>query len=146
MVFIMSYAVYLVWMINAEDLWSGLNELKLKLPLLVLPLVTGFSFPLRKREILLFFIVGTVLSSLTGTVMNAGKVFSGSADARLLSPFISHIRLSLMAVFALFASFAIYFNEQKNKYSLLLLLSGLWLAVYLACFFPSPEFLPLLPP
>ena len=51
LIFSGTYLVYAVWMIKTSDLSFGLRELKLKLPLLIFPLVIGLSQPLNKKEI-----------------------------------------------------------------------------------------------
>ncbi len=137
-VFLLFYGVYLLWMINTSDLISGIRELRLKLPLLVFPLAAGFCCPLRKEDIMVIlssFIAGTVVSSLAGVALNASEVFSGLADTRELSPFISHIRLSMMAVFAIFASFSAALNEKPVKWRQVYLFAGIWLFIYLSVTF-----------
>jgi len=44
------YFVHIIWMLNTSDLSFGLRELKMKLPLLIFPLVIGLSEPLDKSE------------------------------------------------------------------------------------------------
>ncbi len=137
-VFLMLYGIYLLWMLKTEDLFAGFTELKLKLPLLVLPLVIGFSYSIRRGDILFIlssFIAGTVASTSAGFIMNAGEVFSGIADTRELSPFISHIRLSIMTVFAIFSSISIWLNEKFKRWRLLYLFAGIWLIIFLSLIF-----------
>lgn len=135
LVFIVLWMVYLFWMINTSDLTYGLKELRLKLPLLVFPLVFGLSEPLNRREvkiILLSFIAGVMVSTIYGTATNISHVSSGFADSRTLSPFISHIRLAIMAVLAIaIAGWYFYTSDRKQYMTLLFLLRILWLVIYI---------------
>lgn len=135
LVFFIFYSVYVIWMINTEDISFGLKELKIKLPLLIFPLITGLSEPLVKKElklVLTFFIAGVVISSISGAVMKIRPVLAGVSDSRELSLFISHIRLALMAVLAIFCSGWCFLNSApKRKWNLLYPVSALWLTVFL---------------
>ena len=135
LVFIGLYLVYLVWMTNSSDFLYGLKELRLKLPLLIFPLVTGLSDPLNRNElkiILSSFIFGVMISSLYGTLTNLDLLFARIHDPAVLSPFISHIRLALMTVLAIAAA-GWYFVNSENKKGLTLLypVSIVWLTVYI---------------
>ena len=135
LVFIVSWLVYLIWMINTSDLNYGFKELRLKLPLAVFPLVFGLSEPLTGRElkiILLSFIAGVLVSTIYGTATNISGVSSGFEDARTLSPFISHIRLSIMAVLAIAcAGWYFYKSGKKHGLTLLYLIPVIWLIIYI---------------
>lgn len=131
-----AYLIHLIWMINTSNLIAGAAELKIKLPLLIFPLVIGLSQPLNKHEMKLvisFFITGIVISSITGVVIKIGAVSSDIAATREISVFISHIRLALMVNLALFAS-AWYFitdSDKKRGVAYLYLGAALWLTVFL---------------
>jgi O-antigen ligase len=103
MILLGGYLVYVLWMLNSSDIISGLHSLRLKLPMLVIPLVifteSGIT-PKELRVVLGSFITGVTLSSLAGVFL----FYSGDdllLNTRDLSPFISHIRLSLMICLSL---------------------------------------------
>ena len=135
LIFLGIYLVYLIWMIKTSDLGFGLRELKLKLPLLVFPLVIGLSQPLNKKEIkiiLSFFIAGVVLSSLIGIIAYSfGKDISDIDNPRKISPFISHIRLALMTDFSVVCSAWYYVTDTTRINRLIYLLAAIWLTVFL---------------
>jgi hypothetical protein len=136
LIFCIIYLVYLIWMINTSDVSFGLQELKIKLPLLIFPLAIGLSEPLNQRElriIISFFITGVLISSMTGVILKMDTVLSGSSDTRNISIFISHIRLALMSVFAIFCSGWYFFSyrEQKRSWYYLYLAAALWLTFFL---------------
>ena len=129
------YIVYLLWMVNTSDIPSGLTELRLKLPFLLFPLVTALSSPLDEKElriIIASFISGVLISSAYGVLAGASLVFSGFADSRTLSPFISNIRLALMTVLAIFSAAWYFFSEPAgSRWRIFFLISGSWMIVYL---------------
>lgn len=134
-VFILIYAVYLAGMLITEDFRSGMQELRIMLPVIVFPVIIGLSEPLQSAErklVISSFIAGVVFSSLAGTgsfLLRDDKVYS---DPREISIFISHVRLSLMTVLAIFYS-VWYFRESygKRKWNLLYLLTAAWLTLFL---------------
>jgi O-Antigen ligase len=130
-----TYLVYLLWMINTSDLSFGLRELKMKLPLLIFPLVIGFSDPLNKKEmktVLSFFVAGVVLSSLTGFIYySLDRNIPDIANTRKISLFISHIRLALMTNFSIIVSAWYIFSETSKKSKFIYLTAALWLIAFL---------------
>lgn len=135
LLFSASYFVYVIWMINTSDISFGLKELRIKLPLIIFPFIIGLSAPLNEKEMKLVFtsfISGIIISSLYGVIHEAGAVFSGHADSRALSPFVSHIRLALMDVFGIFS--ALWFanrTDRWNGWRYFFLISALWMLVFL---------------
>ena len=135
LIFFTAYLVYLLWMPGTSDMVFGLSELRIKLPLIVFPLILGFSEPVRKDEIKLIitaFTTGLIVSSVAGTISGAHEVFKGLADTRSFSPYISHIRLSLMLVFGIFSSGWYLFGKgEKGLWKLFFILSACWMIIFL---------------
>jgi O-antigen ligase len=129
------YFVYLFWMMNTSDINFGLRELKLKLPLLFFPVVIGLSDPLNKKElkiVLTFFIAGVVLSSITGfSVYTLNRNIADTANPRIISLFITHIRLALMVNLSIAFSVFYYFSDTSGKQRFAYLIAVLWLIVFL---------------
>ena len=103
LIFLGGYLVYLLWAFNSTDTASAFQSIRLRLPLLVIPFVLFTSLPLTIKElrvVMSSFIAGVTLSSITGVIL----FYRGNSlllNTRDLSPFISHIRLSLMICFSL---------------------------------------------
>jgi hypothetical protein len=139
LIFFTIYLVYVIWMLNTSDVQSGLAELRLQLPFLVFPLVTGLSSPLNDKEIKIIisaFILGVIVASVYGVIKAGGAVFSGLADSSSLSPFISHIRLALMVVFGISCSgWFLYTQPGLTRWTLFFLISGAWMIIYLFLLF-----------
>ncbi len=99
------YLVHLAGMIYSADLAYGLHDLRIKLPLLFLPLVVGTSSPLSRKQfsmVLWFFIAGVFLGTLASLWTLTGSRVDGLSDIRESSVFISHIRFALLLNLAVF--------------------------------------------
>lgn len=134
LVFCLIYIVYLFWMTGSADMSFGLRELRLKLPLLIIPLVIGLSDPLDKREInriLSFFVAGVVISSITGFILYTlrSSIFD-IADTRKMSPFISNLTLAEMTDFALVISIWFFFSDLR-KTRFIYIGAAIWLTLFI---------------
>jgi hypothetical protein len=135
LVFCGIYFVYLVWMIWSSDMSFGLRELRLKLPLLIFPVVIGLSDPPDIKEtkrILVFFVAGVVVSSLAGFILYVTKssIFD-IADTRKMSPFISNLTLAEMTDFALVISVWYLLSGSTKKSKYFFFAAALWLTLFL---------------
>jgi hypothetical protein len=102
------YLVHLLWMANSTDYSYGMFDLRIKLPMLVLPLVIGTSGLLsnsRLRILLNLFVaaifMATLLCAYNITGYDTGFISTGND----FFPFVSHMRLSLMIVMSIFIVF-----------------------------------------
>ena len=103
--FLLIFLVHLVWLIPTQDFAYAMKDLRIKLPILVFPLVLGTSRKLRENEIkmiLLFFAAAVVISSFFSIDRLITISSVPMADLREISVFISHIRLSLLVNIAIF--------------------------------------------
>lgn len=99
------YLIHLAGMIYSKDMVYGWHDLRIKLPLVVLPLVMGTSDPLGRKEfhlVLRFFLTGVLIATLAGTLAVLRSETAALPDPRMLSPFVSHIRLSLFLNLSVF--------------------------------------------
>jgi O-antigen ligase len=115
------FLLYVVWLLNTSDFVHAVNEFKLKLPLLVFPLMAGaygtFSQE-RIRLLLLSFISGCVVAVAAGYCALAGILPGFINDSRDLALFVPSIRLSIMLNLAIFA--ALFMGLKKSTGSILL--------------------------
>ena len=120
-------------------LWStdwdyGMHDIQIKLPLLALAVVIGASSKISRFQfelILVFFLATSLLSSIIGSLIYFVWSQPGD-DYRLMSPFMSHIRLSLMMGVAIFSAFYLgrnshFFRGFRNVFIGL----GVWFLGYL---------------
>lgn len=105
LVFSLFFFLHVIGMAWTQDFQTGFNELKVKLPLLVLPLVLFTSKLPSKAQIetvLKLFVTACVLGIIIGVVQYSQLDASELINKRQLSTFISHIRFGLMLDLAFF--------------------------------------------
>lgn len=134
MLFVGIFFLHVAGLFWSTDLSYGNRDVQIKLPLLALPIILGSSNKFSRKQfewILLFFLATTLLSSLIGSFIYFVLSEPGD-DYRLMSPFMSHIRLSLMMGVAIFSSFYLAFRSHQWKpFKTAFLILGGWLIVYL---------------
>lgn len=116
-----------------SDLSYGIKVLRNNLPLFLLPLfVSSFEKipPRIFRIFLLIFVAAVTAGSLNSTYL---LIIQDITDTRQISPFIHHIRFSLMVCLAIFI--LAHYGSKKERTSgsarLLFILVMLWLVVFL---------------
>jgi len=124
------FIIEILWLFVANDISSGLSSIRIKLPLLVLPIVLGTSAKLNSKElkiILYSFILGVVFSTVIAYLVDYGlidkKTITGTS--RDISIFMSHIRYSLVLSFSIFIVLFLIIKKKINK----------WLGLFLAFWF-----------
>ncbi|MDZ7738827.1 MAG: O-antigen ligase family protein [Bacteroidales bacterium] len=135
LVFLLIYLLYIIFMLNTGDTYMGIMVLKLKLPLLAIPLVVATSASismLEKRIILSSFILGVFVASVSGIVYYF-IIADGIPDRRDISLFISHIRLSLMVCFSFFISsyYTLIHDELDFRFKYVYVQFALWFLFFL---------------
>ena len=111
------YVMHLIGLIYTSDFPSAFHDLRIKLPLLLIPLVMSSMKPLNEKQfntVLWFFIGSVFFVTVLGTVKFIRRDF---VDVRELSPFINYIRLSLCIVFSIFI---LGYYLVKRNYSLII--------------------------
>ena len=111
------YIMHIIGLIYTTDFQSAIHDLRIKLPLLIIPLVMSSMKPLNRKQfdmVLWFFIGSVFFVTILGTIKFIRRDF---VDVRELSSFINYIRLSLCIVFSIFILG--YYLVKKN-YSLLI--------------------------
>lgn len=132
--FITIYLIHILGMFYSSDWNYGLHDLKIKLPLLILPVIIGTTKPISPKQ-LKYILILFCLAVFTSTIISTGKLFGWWGvpvmDVRDISIFISHIRLALMVNMALFILVWFIPNQssfaEKISYSLL----AIWLVLFL---------------
>ena len=126
------WLIFLIGLLWTENLSAGLNDLRLKLPILILPLIISTSTRLTQRQfqnLMCVFIVTITSVSLYG-------IFSliiepQSTNIRNIMP-ISRTRFSLMACVAIFAlAYLIFKSEHRLWLKIASLLLVIWLIYFL---------------
>lgn len=133
LVLISFYILHLIGLLYTSDLNYGLKDIRVKLPLLFLPIVFATSEPLENSKvnsIIRIFIAATLISTLISFGIFLAKEVN---DFRNLSPFLSHIRLSLNVCLAiLFAGHFIYSKQVSNSnMKFVYVVAIIWLVLFL---------------
>ncbi len=133
------YGLHLLGSLWSSDMVYLANDLRIKLPMLLLPfLLSSFPGLIRKHHLLIFkvFVLATAVSSLisAGVWLEMIPYKKEITDIRQISIFISHIRLSLCVVFSFFLLlWFIRGHYQKKNFVFLIAdsLLALWFTVFL---------------
>lgn len=128
------YILHLIGMLYSS--WGkdymdyALNDLRIKLPILLLPLIIGTTEPLNKKEIKILLYL-FILSVFIGTLFTNVRLLSPIPliDFRLASSFISHIRFSLMMTLSIFI--ILFYLSQDSIHLTIKLLYFLLIAWFL---------------
>ena len=134
------YLVHAVGLLWSQDVAYSLKDMRVKLPLFVLPLIIATSAPLDARQtsrILFFFTMAVFAGSMASVMKLLGWLPGEVQGYRDLSVFISHIRFSLMIVLALLVIIDALFIRSNGK-------TPFERLFYLACLIWFPIFLVLL--
>ncbi len=127
------YLLHIIGLLYTTDFDYAFRDIKIKLPLFVVPFVLGSITPLSARTVkqLLFFNVG---ATLVGTFMSYAIIWGWTArevtDIRDAIPFISHIRFSLITAVSIFILVHYFTRDQLWQKALYLAVIG-WFLVFL---------------
>ena len=135
-VLLLFFFIHVVGLLWTENLAFGLKLLKIKLPILIFPVVIAASPPLgmaRIRNIVHLFSLSVLLTSIISILKLAGLFQEEVLGYRELSPFVHHLRYAVMLVTAML--FAIYFlffdpHPEKKIRRLMYILILVWLPVF----------------
>lgn len=136
-VFLILYLIHLIWLLNTSNFSFALNDLRIKLPLLIFPIIIGTTEPITHKQLLIIFkfmFLGLIISSVSGLLAYYEIIGNYEINNfRQISIFISHIRLSLLLCLAVFIILYILKNKYyKNpKEGLALAITCLWFFVFL---------------
>ena len=126
------YVLHLLGMFWTSDLLSGLDDLKSKATLVLVPfIVIARPLVLRKsyKQIVLIFLISMFITSLINFIVYH---FFESAfdfkDARDMSLFNSHIRYAVMVAFTLPLLYDLYLDSKKIRFFLFFM--GIWFLFY----------------
>lgn len=128
------FVIHVIGMLYTTDFTYGLNDLRVKLPILLLPLFLS-TLPAFERKhivtLISLFVLTVFITSVIG-VVRYEWLDEGILNKRIISPFISHIRFSLMVCISLvFIFYHLYKNGIKQTSSFVGMAISLWFVWFL---------------
>ncbi|MDD3876950.1 MAG: O-antigen ligase family protein [Bacteroidales bacterium] len=134
LIFSLIFLVHIIGIFYTTDFSYALKDIKTKIPLLLLPLIVVSSGRLKDNQlnqILYFFIATVTVSTFISTYLFLFKDFN---DIRQISPFISHIRFSLMICLSISLLVYYFFKKQLLFIRISLIFIIAWLVFFLFLF------------
>ncbi len=133
LVFLAIYLLHFIGLFYSSDLNYALKDLRVKLPLLSLPILLASTKALNNSRfisILLFFCLSVLAASFISLYV---KLNLNISDPREISVFISHIRFGLFICLAIFILLNFLFKNvfQNPITKIAIVLSIIWLVVFL---------------
>jgi O-antigen ligase len=117
LVFTLVFIIPVLALSYTSDLAYGIHDIKLKLPLLLMPLVLGSIRPLDKSEMRIIlggFVIAVFIGAIVSLSIMLGVGPSEYTSDRQSILFISHIRFALMVVLAVFILFYFIFDPSTS--------------------------------
>ncbi len=118
LIFLVIFFIHLIGLIYTTDLEYAFHDIKIKIPLLILPIIIGTSDKLNYKQLkilLLFFIAAITVNTFISSAVLLGLINYKITDIRYISIFISHIRFSLLINVAIFSLAYFFFLDKINK-------------------------------
>ncbi len=128
------YIMHIAGLFFTTDFKYAIDDLRVKMPLIILPLVicTMPPLPVNKFNLILkILLLSTLVSTLYSTAVWLGYASVEVRDIRDISVFISHIRLSLIICMCLVIIVYLLRREKKTFARTGLLLLAAWFIVFL---------------
>ena len=128
------YALHLIGLLWTKNFDFAFNDLRIKLPLFLMPLFISTIPPLTAkqfRSLFLLFVAATFASTMACLFVYFSWEDVNAHDIREISPFVSHIRLSLMVCFSLIISLWYIFKTKNVLLKISLVIISAWFVYFL---------------
>jgi len=135
--FLLIYLTIVISFLYSDNINYALKELRLWLPLLLVPIILATSTPLKRGEfkfLLLMFCLSVFVATIISFSIYLRDFSQGSQNVRAISPYISHIRLSLMILLSIFIlGYFTFSGKYISRYFIksLLFIVAIWLIAFL---------------
>jgi len=126
------FIITLLGLLNTSNYPYALAELRIKIPLLLVPVFVAYSnINVKNQKIILALFVGsTFVGTLICFTNYQVNLKYDLVNIRDISIFISHIRFSLLIDFAIFI-LVYYAIKNRNRWSVVMVVMAVWLTYFL---------------
>ena len=128
------FFLHVIGITYTDNIQRGLDDLRNKMPLLVLPLILFSTKSLSMKEFKLlfgFFFLSVFVSSICCYLVYAGFTKKVIIDIRKASVFMSHIRFSLFIAFAIIGLLYSGIKEKHVGIKIVCFVSTIWLLFFM---------------
>ena len=137
LIFTVVFFIHILWLINTQNFRYAFHDLGNKAILILYPIIIGTSEKLsinQIKRILIWFSLAVIASTLISTAILVEIIDYPIRSIRDISPFMSHIRLSLLINMSIFSLGYLLFSKRFNKIKaeiILFTIVILWLVIFL---------------
>ncbi len=128
------FFLHLLGLLYTSNFNYALNDIRIKMPLLVFPLLLSTSTILSSKQIsvlLKVFVASVLLASFISMLVVLGIYKVKVEDFRRMSIFISHIRFALLICIAIFSNIYLFRNATSKNKKYILAIVTVWLTIFL---------------
>ena len=116
LIFTLIYFLHIIGLLYSSDISYGIKDLRIKIPILILPLIISTMNPIpykKLKQLLLIYTLSVLISTLVSFYIFLTTQY---IDIREISVFISPIRLGLNVSFSFFIMIYFIFYDRKFTY------------------------------
>ncbi len=132
--FVLLLLLHLAYLPKGDDRSFALSDLRIKIPLLLVPVVFSSSPRLIRNEfhlVLYAFLAGAIIACITGFVLYAGWMETAFIDTRQMGFFVSHVRLAILLSMGFVVSLWLFFTRAHKRERFFSLLCAMIIFCYL---------------
>lgn len=133
-VLIAIFVLHLPSMLWTSDQHEGWNDIRIKLPLLIIPIILGMSAPLLRQHfeaILIVFGIGVLIASLRTTLIVKGVIHKEFTDIREASDLVPLIRLALFSALTIMFCGRWFMRSKNHWVKVSCILVSAWLFYFM---------------
>jgi hypothetical protein len=134
LILISIFLLHLIGLLWTPDMNEGLRDVRIKLPLLVIPLVVGTSAPLSRKQletILILFSIGVLIASIRTYLIVVGIIPKKMIDIRQASDLVPLIRLALFSAMTIMLCGRWFIRNTQWFIRVACLLTTAWLIYFM---------------
>ena len=132
-IFTSIFLIHIIGLLYTTDFEYAFKDLRIKLPLLLFPVVISTMEVIKYKQFRLIMII-YIAAVFVGTMISLGIIIQGEfTDIRFTSPYISSIRFGLNVSFAFFALvyFVLFDKWFKEWHKVVFSVLAFWFVIYL---------------